>query len=160
MKKNADKKLNIVYLPVSAIKENVHNARVHTKHQIDLISKSIARYGFNAPILIDKQYILLAGHGRLEAAKKLKLKEVPAIMVPLSGVKAREYLIADNSLAQLAKWEKNILKLELKELQIDIADIGFNIDSIYSDKEKFQSIDPEAIANKLDHTCPKCGFRF
>jgi ParB-like chromosome segregation protein Spo0J len=159
-----DKKLQIQYIPIGKIKENERNARIHTKTQIELIAKSINKYGFTAPVLVDKNFVLLAGHGRIEAAKQTELKEVPAIVIPLSGNKAREYLIADNSLAQLSKWENSLLKLELTELKIgiELADLGFDDSFLnkFGVKENFKEVSAEAVAGKLAHECPKCGFKF
>ena len=100
------------------------NARVHPKKQIDKIVESIRRYGFTAPVLIWQGGMVLAGHGRLEAAKQMGLRRVPTIdLSHLSEAQAREYILADNRLAELAIWDEAILRVEIRDLQAMSADL-------------------------------------
>jgi ParB-like nuclease domain len=101
------------------------NARTHSREQIRKIAESIKRFGFCNPILIDDNYQLIAGHGRVEAAKILGLTEVPVLRLShLSDVEKRSYLIADNRLAELAGWDRDVLAIELAGL----LDANFNVE--------------------------------
>lgn len=106
------------------------NARVHPKDQIDQIAASISEFGFTAPILVDEDSGILAGHGRLAAAKQLKLKKVPVIQFKhLTEVQRRAYMIADNKIPLSAQWDSKKLSSELDALAksgYDILITGFS----------------------------------
>src|SRR5262249_58068835 len=101
--------------PVSAvaldhIKPHPRNTRTHSKKQIRQIADSIQAVGFAAPVLIDESGMLLAGHGRIEAAKMLRLRTIPAIVIEgLSEARKRTLLLADNRIAQSAGWDRERL---------------------------------------------------
>jgi DNA modification methylase len=116
-------------IKITELKPYEKNARIHSKHQIDLIAASIKEYGFNNPVLINKDKMIIAGHGRVEAAKKLGLEVVPCVMLEhLNKKQQREYILADNRLAELAEWDFEILAGEIKELDIDAKTLGFDSD--------------------------------
>jgi len=134
--------LKIVDRQVGELQPSPSNPRTHSDKQIGQIATSIARFGFNNPVLIDADDHIIAGHGRFEAAKRLGLATVPALRLDhLSGAQKRAYIIADNRLAELAGWDREILAIELQNLLIDdidfeITDIGFEtgeIDLLLSD---------------------------
>lgn len=106
------------------------NARTHSDIQISQIAASIKEWGWTTPILIDEDGSIIAGHGRVLAAKKLKLKNVPAMTaVGWSDAQKRAYVLADNQLTLNAAWDTELLKIELVELEQDEFDInliGFN----------------------------------
>src|ERR1700677_4486551 len=105
------------YRAVVDLKNNSRNARVHSKHQIRQIADSIEAFGFTNPVLLDKNGVVIAGHGRLEAAKSLGILEVPTIRLEnLSPDQVRAYVIADNRLAELAGWDESTLAIELQHL--------------------------------------------
>ncbi len=109
----------------------VNNARTHDEAQVAQIAASIKEFGFNNPILIDSKSGIIAGHGRLAAARKLGLKEVPAIRLGhLTDAQRKAYIIADNKLALNAGWDFELLRLELSELDIDLDLTGFSNDEI------------------------------
>lgn len=96
---------------------NPRNARTHTNKQIHQIANSIREFGFQNPILVDEAAGIIAGHGRLAAAKQLGLKEVPVIEVyGLSAAQKRALALADNKIAENAGWDNELLAIELKEL--------------------------------------------
>ena len=121
--------LNIVKLAVDKIRPNPRNPRTHSGKQIRQLAASIKEFGFTNPILIDEVNEIIAGHGRLEAAKSLGLTEVPCI--PLDGLSAAQkkaLVIADNKLALNAGWDVEILQeqmLELIDLDFEIETTGF-----------------------------------
>ena len=105
-------------IKISALRPYPKNARTHSPKQIRQIAKSIKSFGFTNPVLIDKDNCILAGHGRVEAAKLAGLTEVPAVVIShLTPAQKKAYILADNRLAELSGWDKNILKVELEELQ-------------------------------------------
>jgi DNA modification methylase len=110
------------------IKPHPHNTRTHSKKQIRQIADSIRAVGFTSPVLIDENGVLLAGHGRLEAARLLGLKTVPAILIEsLSEARKRALLLADNRIAQSAGWDRERLANELISLPDLLIDDGLNI---------------------------------
>ena len=101
------------------------NSRTHSDEQVAQIAASIKEFGFTNPILIDETGGIIAGHGRVLAAQKLKLKEVPAIELShLSETQKRAYVIADNKLALNAGWDNSLLQVEIESLKLD----DFNLD--------------------------------
>jgi len=128
--------LSIVYEPMAELRANSHNARVHSKRQIRQIAQSMRAFGFTNPILIDRSKTIIAGHGRVEAAKLLGASEVPTIRLEnLSPDQIRAYMIADNRLAEKAGWDKSILSIELQHLltidnDLDVTITGFEIPEI------------------------------
>lgn len=111
-------KLSIVYRSVDELIPYVRNSRTHSDAQVAQIAGSIREFGWTNPILVDGESGIIAGHGRLMAARKLGLKEVPTI--ELSGLdenQRRAYVIADNQLATLAGWDDELLAVELQALK-------------------------------------------
>src|ERR1039457_79685 len=125
--------LLITHHPVSELKNNPRNARTHSKHQIRQIADSIKAFGFTNPVLVDHGNTIIAGHGRVAAAKLLGLSQVPAIRLEdLSPDQVRAYVIADNRLAEKAGWDKSILAIELQHLltidsDFDVTITGFEV---------------------------------
>ena len=109
----------------------INNAKVHSEDQITKIASSIREFGFVNPILIDKDFNIIAGHGRAMAAKKLGMDEVPCVFVEgLTDAQRKAYILADNRLGELAEWDMDLVKLELEELELANFDIdltGFDI---------------------------------
>ena len=119
---------------VSALIPYARNARTHSEAQVAQIAASIREFGFTTPILVDADCGVIAGHGRLLAARKLGLTEVPVIeLAHLSPAQRRAYVLADNRLALSAGWDEEVLRLELLELQaagFDLGLTGFEPDEI------------------------------
>src|SRR5215475_4179596 len=124
--------LAVTYCAVGALRPDSRNARTHPKQQVDQIVASIRQFGFVNPILADRDGRIIAGHGRLMAAKALGLAEVPTILIPgLSEAQKRALRIADNKIALGAGWDIDVLKLELTELgsldlEFDLSVTGFS----------------------------------
>ena len=116
--------------PTDGLVPYAKNARTHSPEQVAQIAASIAEFGFNAPILVDSNAGIIAGHGRLLAARKLGLAEVPVVVLDhLSETQRRAYVIADNKLALNAGWDEKILAAELRDLEsdgMDLALVGFS----------------------------------
>ena len=121
-------------LSISSLKPYVRNARTHSRKQIKQIAASIERFGFTNPVLISDDGEIIAGHGRVEAAKLLGWKQVPTIALShLSETERRAYVLADNKLALNAGWDKEILAIELQalsDLNFDVELTGFSLAEI------------------------------
>tara|TARA_R110000851_G_scaffold8326_2_gene32142 strand:- start:453 stop:1667 length:1215 start_codon:yes stop_codon:yes gene_type:complete len=121
----------------------VNNSRTHSDEQVSQIASSIKEFGFTVPVLIDEQGGLIAGHGRIMAAKKLGLVEVPSIVLAgLTEAQKKAYVIADNQLPMNAEWDLDMLKLEVEGLQ----ELDFNIDLLGFDDsflDGLLELDPE-----------------
>ncbi len=118
---------SIENLPIDVLIPWSRNARDHSAKQIRQIADSIRRFGFTNPVLIDEERHILAGHGRVEAAKELGMKEIPCLQIGnMSPAQKRAYVIADNKIALNAGWDEELLALELKELME--TDITFNVE--------------------------------
>lgn len=126
--------MKLEHLQLDALIPFAKNSRTHSADQVAQIAASIKEFGFTNPVLIDADGGIIAGHGRVMAARKLKLKEVPCIRLGhLTDAQKRAYVIADNKLALNAGWDDEMLKLELgdlKELNFDLSLTGFSTDEI------------------------------
>lgn len=119
-------KAEIEFKSLAEIKPSTRNARKHSKKQQQKIANSIKTFGFNNPILIDENCMVVSGHGRYEAAKFLKLDQVPTICLGhLTEAEIRAFAIADNKLALESEWDYDMLKLEIG----DLANLEFDLDA-------------------------------
>src|SRR5215468_9491116 len=122
---------NIELITVTSLRPYDRNARTHSKRQIRQIASSIERFGFTNPLLISDDGEIIAGHGRVEAAKLLNMQRVPALRLShLSDAERRAYILADNKLAQNAGWDRELLALELQgliDLDFDVELTGFSL---------------------------------
>lgn len=121
----------IIELSVDVLKPYSRNARTHSKKQIKQIAASIRRFGFTNPVLVSDEGEIIAGHGRVEAARLLGRKTVPTLALShLSETERRAYLLADNKLALNAGWDREILAIELQalvDLEFDVELAGFSL---------------------------------
>ena len=125
--------INIKYLQISKLKEYENNPR-HNEKAVEAVAESIKQFGFKVPVIIDSNYIIVAGHTRVKAAKLLGLETVPCIIADdLTPEQAKAFRLADNKTAELAEWDFNALEKELAELDIDMQQFGFDIEEINPD---------------------------
>ena len=126
--------LKVEYKNIKELIPYCNNSRTHSDDQVLQIASSIKEFGFTNPVLIDGQGGIIAGHGRIMAAQKLKMDEVPTITLSgLSEAQKKAYIIADNKLALNSGWDDELLKIELeqlKELDFDLGLIGFSDDEL------------------------------
>lgn len=117
---------------VASLVPYARNSRTHSDEQVAQIAASIREWGWTVPILVDPEGMIIAGHGRVMAARKLGLTDVPVMVATgWSDAQKRAYVLADNQLASNAGWDANLLSLEMKDLQLE----GYNLDLIgFSDK--------------------------
>lgn len=150
----------------------VRNSRTHSDEQIAQIAGSIKEFGFTNPLLIDSEKMVIAGHGRLLAARKLGLDTVPCIRLEhLSKTQIRALVIADNKIALNSGWDDDLLKIELLDLNDDgykMEVLGFDLAELEramglvtdvkepESPDDFKDIDEQ----DLEHKCPRCGFEY
>nr|DAH29383.1 MAG TPA: adenine specific DNA methyltransferase [Bacteriophage sp.] len=138
-------KLKIEYRKVSELLPYARNARTHSDTQVSQLAASIKEFGFNNPVAIDADGMILCGHGRVMAAQKLGLTEVPTVCLShLSDTQKKAYILADNKLALNAGWDNDMLKVELEDLKFsnfDLDLVGFSTEEL--DEIMNQDEEPE-----------------
>jgi DNA modification methylase len=125
--------MEIINKPIDSLIPYAKNARVHDDAQIAQLAGSIKEFGFNNPVLIDKDNGIIAGHGRVMAARKLGLTEVPTILLDhLNETQRKAYILADNRIAINSTWDNEMLSLELMDIKDDVslAMLGFSVDEL------------------------------
>jgi DNA modification methylase len=158
-------KLHITYRPIEEIKNNPRNSRIHSKRQVRQIANSISEFGFTNPVLADRNNVVIAGHGRLAAAKLLGMSQVPTICLEnLTPDQIRAYVIADNRLAEKAGWDNSILAIELDyllstEIDFDPSITGFEVPEIDmllmpgaekdDSADEFELSDPSSVVSEI-----------
>ena len=166
--------MKIETIAVDRLIPYARNSRTHSDEQVAQVAASIREFGFTNPVLIDGEGGIIAGHGRVMAARKLGLADVPCIrLAHLTDAQKRAYIIADNKLALNAGWDEDMLSLEFKELGdhgFDLDLIGFDsaeIDALLSQASGGEATPPQSSAKEINtddyqmgHRCPRCGFEF
>jgi ParB-like chromosome segregation protein Spo0J len=151
---------------IASLIPSARNARLHDDGHVAQLAASLREWGWTMPVLIDEDDNIIAGHGRVLAARKLELETAPVVVARgWTDAKKRAYMLADNKLALNARWDKALLASELAELRdvyaVDL--IGFSEDELTklitgaAAPEEFQEFD-DSLAT--EHACPKCGYRF
>ena len=163
--------MNIIKMKVEDLIPYVNNPR-NNENAVDKVASSIAEFGFKSPIIIDKNNVIISGHTRLLASKKLGLKEVPVIKADdLTEAQVKAFRIADNKVSEYAQWNEDLLKIEidtLKELDFDVLDTGFEefeIDALELKFKEFEDLEGAEAdllnnyeePNKKELCCPSCG---
>ena len=153
-------KIQVVYKKVKDLVPYAKNARLHSDEQVTQLVNAIKRFGWTTPILLDEQNEIIAGHGRIMAAKSLKMTEVPTIVLRgLSDDEKAALRIADNKIAMNSEWDMDFLKDELKSLDL----LGFDLDLTGFGKDELKTIladpipegktDPDAIPENVETRC-------
>ena len=139
--------LEIQYIATDNLIPYINNSRTHSEAQIHQITASIVEFGFTNPVLIDEKGMIIAGHGRIEAAKVLGIDEVPTITLKgLTETQRKAYIIADNKLALNAGWDIDALSIEINQL----SDLNFDLDILGFDIQELTSIlDGETTETEL-----------
>lgn len=150
----ADHKLKITYKPTDDLIPYARNSRTHSEFQINQIASSIKEFGFRTPILIDGDNSIIAGHGRVLAALKLGIKEIPTVDgSDLTEVQKRMYVIADNKIALNAGWNEELLMLEiddLREMGADIELLAFDPSELNKDDIDYSVLDDVDLDEEID----------
>ena len=144
--------MKIKDIPIRELVESSHNPRHHPEQQLDTLIQSIRTFGFNNPVLITEQHEIIAGHGRVRAAKRLRMKTVPCVMLThLDESLKRVYCLADNRIAEQGGWDDDLLTLELNELQalsVDLELAGFSDDDwrrLMPESPKTGNVDDDCV---------------
>lgn len=152
-KTNLDK-MKIEYKKTLDLIPYARNSRTHSEVQVNQIASSIKEFGFRVPVLVDKDNSIIAGHGRVMAAVKLGMEEVPTVDGgDMTDIQKRMYVIADNKIALNAGWDDELLMLEIEDLQIEGIDIdllGFDPSEIKKSDVDYSILDDENIDEQLD----------
>lgn len=150
--------IQIERVAIAALIPYARNSRTHSDAQVAQIAASIREFGFTNPVLLDEANGIIAGHGRVLAARKLGMQDVPAIrLAHLTEAQKRAYVIADNKLALNAGWDEELLRLELKDLQdlnFDVALTGFSteeLDALMAPTGTEGLTDPDAVPEAPEH---------
>ncbi|MEM7006906.1 MAG: ParB/Srx family N-terminal domain-containing protein [Pseudomonadota bacterium] len=147
----------IEYVAIRDLKPWTNNARTHSKKQVRQIADSIAQFGFTNPVLIDESGTIIAGHGRVAAAKQLGMDDVPCLRFDhMTEAEKRAYVFADNKLALNAGWDEDLLAAELgalmsDDLEFDIGLTGFSIAEIDT---LMEAVIPEEEGDPADEAVP------
>ena len=154
----------IEWLSVETLIPYAKNARTHSDEQVAQIAGSIKEFGFNNPVLVDKDNSIIAGHGRLMAARKLGMDKVPVVQLEhMTEAQRKAYVLADNRIALNSGWDTSMLSLELQELKddIDLSLLGFDadeLDALLNPIEETEGLtDEDAVPDVPDEPKTKLG---
>ncbi|MBR0463438.1 MAG: ParB N-terminal domain-containing protein [Clostridia bacterium] len=162
--------MKIEYLPVDSLTPYERNAKKHPDEQVEHIANSIREFGFRQPLVVDADNVVVIGHGRLMAAKKLGLVTVPVVRADdLSEAKIKALRLADNKTNE-SEWDFGNLNFDLNDLNIDfdMSDFGFDIAG-GATEETSVTIAGQGVTeyreedfgdDKFECECPRCGFKF
>lgn len=158
--------MKIQQIEINKIIPYINNPRKNLN--ADKVASSIKEFGFQQPIVVDKDMSIIVGHTRYEAAKRLDLKTVPVVIADLPPLKAKAYRIADNRLNEDSEWDYSLLNVEFTDIldnHYDLDNLGFNNDELekFITNTKDEKLDDfEEIDNKLETSkmCPKCGYEY
>lgn len=161
--------MDVIYKKVADLIEYKNNPRKNDA-AVDACAKSIKTFGFRVPVVIDRNNVIVAGHTRIKAARKLGIDMVPCIAADnLTDEQARAFRLADNKTQELSSWDFTALfeELDMIPAEYDVSDFGFELnddDSGDVGEQDFQDgreIDVAEFSDeKFNCTCPSCGFRF
>ena len=164
--------MNIINIELKKIKQYEKNPRKNDE-AVGPVAESIKEFGFKCPIILDKDNVIVAGHTRYKAAKRLKLKEVPCIVADdLTEEQIKAFRLADNKVGEIAEWDFDLLNMELESISFDMSSFGFNIlneeekeieEDDYDLEEKLKNIEkPKSKYGDIYQLgrwviCKKCG---
>lgn len=134
--------LKIEYVPIDEIKTYPNNAKLHPAEQIEQIKKSIQEFGFNDPIAIDENNVIIEGHGRLIACQELGIKEIPIIRLnELSDEQKRAYMLVHNKLTMNTDFDIELLNDELDNISFDMSEYGFDMEIEEEPEQEIEEVD-------------------
>ena len=155
--------MNIQEIEIDKIIPYHNNPRKNLN--VDKVASSITEFGFQQPIVVDKNYVVIVGHTRLQAAKKLNYQRIPVFVADLSENKAKAYRIADNRLNEDSSWDYDFLNIEmniLNEGNYDLSQLGFNdeeLKNLLANQGDFEptDIDDQSDIDEASERCETCG---
>lgn len=154
--------MKTVELTLDKIKPYENNPR-NNDGAVDAVAASIEKFGFQQPLVLDKDNVIIVGHTRYKAAIKLGLETVPCVIANnLTEEQCKAYRLADNKVGELAQWDHAALNIELEGIDMDMTEFGFlelsdlDVDSFFEDAEPKEAAEPE----EKEIQCPHCGEYF
>lgn len=155
--------MTIHTLPLTEIIPYENNPRKNDK-AVDLVAKSIREFGFKVPIVVDANNVIVAGHTRYKAAKRLGIDSVPCVIADdLTEQQVRAFRLVDNKTGEIAQWDVDLLGEELASIdELDMSDLGFGdfLDFAENGPEALELDEPTGEDKHQTCHCPKCGFEF
>jgi site-specific DNA-methyltransferase (adenine-specific) len=174
---------DITMVPIASIKPYWRNPRKADESSVKAVARSISRFGFNQPLVLDKNNVIIVGHTRFKALMQLNFKEVPCVIADLTAEQAKEYRIIDNKSNELTSWDWEKLIPELRELDLlelkpffvdidldetlrDAANISSPVTQERFDKrsaelnDRFKNGNKETLSDFINLMCPECGNEF
>ena len=156
--------MNIIKMKVEDLIPYINNPR-NNENAVDKVASSISEFGFKNPIFVDKNNVVVNGHTRLLASKKLGLKEVPVIVIDdLTDTQIKAFRIADNKVAEYSKWDYDLLNIELEQLEeLDFSMSNFGVSVFESIEFEIDEDIEEVLEEEYEEppkktcTCPNCG---
>lgn len=158
--------MRVKMVEVNTLEPHPKNPRVHPGSAIEKLMQSIKEYGWTNPILLSQEGFILSGHARVKAAKRVGVKKVPVISLPLRGAKAEAYMIADNRLQEETFWDIDTLKEIIREITsqgMDAAATGFStaeVEALLSEVSAPDTIEGNDEKESEPRICPYCGYEF
>lgn len=152
--------MQIIERKISELKPYANNPRLNDG-AVDAVAASIKEFGFKVPLVVTADGEIIAGHTRLKAAQKLKMKTVPVIIADdLTPEQVRAFRLADNKVGELAGWDFEKLDLELAEIDLDMSQFGFGDDEEFEPKEAPEDFKEFGEDIPTKYKCPKCGYEW
>lgn len=152
--------MNIIEIPVGKIVPYENNPR-HNETAVDAVAESIKQFGFQQPLVLDKDNVIIVGHTRFKASQKLGLKTVPCVIADnLTEEQVKAYRLADNKVGELATWDFELLRMELDDItDIQMNDFGFDMGNVDIDWDNVDELDEDTYEEpKKDMLqCPNCS---
>lgn len=152
--------MKIIYKKIEDLVKYKNNPR-NNENSIKEVAKSIKEFGFKVPILIDKDNVIICGHTRYDASKLLNLIEVPCILIEdLDEQQIKAFRLADNKVAEFAKWDYEKLKKELKQINNSLINFDFYDELDVTDEDFLKNTEIIKEIKIKEYRCPKCGEIF
>ena len=133
--------LKVVYVDIDNVIPYQNNPRINDD-AVDKVAASIREFGWQQPIVVDKNNVIIVGHTRLKAAQQLGMKQVPVVFADLSEEKAKAYRLADNKTNEFAQWDFDLLTQELEGLDLDMEAFGFDVSDIETEEPEDETENP------------------
>ena len=152
--------MKTVDIAIEQIKPYEKNPR-HNENAVEAVAQSIKQFGFQQPLVLDKNYVIIVGHTRFKASQELGLKTVPCVIADnLTEEQVKAYRLADNKVGELATWDFEMLRAELDEIpDIEMTDFGFDLEGVDIDWDNVGELDEDSYEEpKKDMLqCPNCS---
>ena len=151
--------MEIVYKKIGELKPYENNPRKNDE-AVDAVAASIAEFGWKVPVIIDTDNVVVAGHTRLKAAKKLGIEDIPCIVADdLSDEQIKAFRLVDNKVSEFSRWDYDRLKQEIAAIRLDMEMFGIKLTDCPDYNDLFVEAEPKDHKKK-QYTCPCCGETF